>query len=295
MIKKSLIYLQNFFDFDKILLNKLSKKDIIEYYRLNHIAYNIIHDKRFIHMWFTENNKKFQKTDLKNPLKYIDKYINKETKNILELACWRWSNSNELFKTHKNIHFTWIDLSKKQISYCNNKKTDTFVCDYHNLSTFKNNSLNLVFIIESLCYSDKKEKVFKEVFKTLKKGWKFIVIDWYSNIPNDKISNENKKALILTAKWMSLNKEEYYKDVVSYWQKSGFTLIEEYNKSMSVLPSMKRIKKRISRLSRFWKISKFIFKLMWNKIGNNFIAWYLMPELIEAWVATYMVSVFEKK
>jgi hypothetical protein len=94
---------------------------------------------------------------------------------------------------------------------------------------------------------------------------------------------------------MSLNKEEYYKDVVSYWQKSGFTLIEEYNKSMSVLPSMKRIKKRISRLSRFWKISKFIFKLMWNKIGNNFIAWYLMPELIEAWVATYMVSVFEKK
>lgn len=284
-----------YFDVKKIISKNFWLSWIRSYYKANQKCYSLIHDDRFIHMWFSQWWI-FKKEDLKTPLQYVKKYITAETKHVLELACWRWANSEYLYSHYPSISYYWLDLSKDQLSYAkaSTSKIEYRLWDYHNLSTFKRESMNIVFVIEALCYSEKKDMVCEEVKRVLKPGGKFIVIDGYTRDSLKNLSKEKKLAVLLTAKSMWIDKVESYKKFKSYAKSSWLKLIEERDKSLSVLPSMERLKHRTARMTKRKRLSWLLFKTMPDLIKNNYVAAQLMPELIRSKTTCYMVSVFEK-
>lgn len=229
-------------------------------------------------------------------MQYIKKYITTQTQCVLEIACWRWSNIEYLYNHDPSIRYYWLDLSKEQLSYAkaNMGGINYRLWDYHNLSMFERESMDIVFIIEALCYSEEKDKVCREVKRVLKPWWKFIVIDGYTRDSIKSLSKEKKLAVLLTTKSMSIDKVESYGEFKSHAKSSWLKLIEERDKSINVLPSMERLKHRTARITKRWVLSWLLMKIVPSVIKNNYIAAQLMPELMRSRITCYMVSVFEK-
>src|SRR4029079_544024 len=115
--------------------------------------------------------------------------------------------------------------------------------DYHDLSRYSPNSFDLLFEIEAVCYSLKKEKVLSEVHRVLKKSGKFILFDGYTDKPRSKMTKNELLACQLTEKAMAL---EIFEDYSSFKKKAlsaGFRVVSEENVSQFVVPTMRRFEK----------------------------------------------------
>lgn len=123
--------------------------------------------------------------------------------------------------------------------------------DYHNLSKFKNESFDVIFIIEALCHSLAKEKVLQEVYRILKKDGVFIVIDGYQGKEDISLSDDERLAINLAARGMAVIEPEFYADFIKKAKKEKFSVFNEENVSLYVLPTMRRFEKLVSRFFKF--------------------------------------------
>ncbi len=291
-MKHDLFFLASIIDLDQISSFITDGAAIQNYYWANQFAYSLVHDRKYLHMWFSLWGV-FHKSDLCEPLKKLSVFLPKQPWIILELACWRWHNSGYLYSHYPEHTYFWCDLSDEQLSYSPENGVVYTKGNFHDLSSFSSESCDVVFIIEALCHSSMKELVFKEVFRVLKPWWKFVVIDWYgwSKI----LSKDELKALELTAKWMCVYGVEPYLAVCDYAEWAWFELNYEEDVSLAVLPSMERLKRRTSWLWNLGMLSRNFFSFFPRVFSGNYVAAYLMPTLIVTWAAEYWFSVFEKK
>ena len=160
--------LREFFDFEKIVNLNADIKSIAKYYKVNVRFYSFLNNRQgFIHMAISQN-KKLTKEDYLGQIKIIERYINKNTKTVLELATGRGANSIYLANKYSKIQFVGIDLPNGHLNFAakNSKGLNNFKPeegDFHDLSKYPKKSFDIVFIIEALCHSNQKEKVIKQV------------------------------------------------------------------------------------------------------------------------------------
>lgn len=288
------------FDVDRIIKIKPSNALIANYYKINKLVYTIFHNRDFTHMGITRNGK-FSNDDYLEQANLVDKYIkNIKARHVLELATGRGASCVYLARKHPNIEFEAIDLPEGQIDYAlaKAKKLENFhprEGDYHDLSYYKPNSFDIVFIIEALCYSNNKQKVLSEVKRVLKKKGVFIVFDGYSGKPESLMTKEELLAKKLTEKSMLVSSFDYYPEFKRKLIKSGFIAIEEEDASVLVMPSLEKFE----TLAKIYFSLPFFFTELVNKIFpsafiNNAISGYLMPILTKLGVSKYMILVVAK-
>lgn len=293
-LSQKLKKLSELFDFNKVLLANTDIKSIARYYKVNKFSYSLFHSENFIHMGITRSGV-FKKEDLFEQVKIIEKFIDKRTKKTLELGTGRGANSIYLAKNHPDIEFIGIDLPKGQLQYAfkNGKDLRNFKPqegDFHNLSNFSEKSFNIVFVVESLCHSGNKEKVIKEVKKVLKKDGLFITIDAFTI--KDNLNKEELLSKRLVEKSMSVPAFENYNKFIDLLNKNMFKVVFEEDDSFEILPTLRRFEKDariLLSLPNF--LSKIILKVFPSEFTYNAIAGYLMPDLIESKIASYMVVV----
>src|SRR3989338_2696408 len=173
------------------------KRYIQTYYRLNRLTYTLLHTRTgLIHMGLSRDGI-YKEDDLLEMARIVEGYVSESgAKNILELATGRGANSLYLARRFSSATFYGIDISETQLSpafkYAQRVKNyHPALGDYHDLKRFNDATFDVVFILEALCYSMRKETVLREVHRVLKDGGLFIVFDGYSNKePHELTENE---------------------------------------------------------------------------------------------------------
>jgi sterol 24-C-methyltransferase len=277
-----------------LVKNRVSNKQIQEYYLTNHLAYLFFHNRHgFMHMGISKNGV-YRVEDLIRPLKIIDRYLKKaDAEKILELGPGNGSNSAYLAKKNKKSQFFGIDLSKKPLSkhklLTNYKQIKG---DFHNLSKFNDQSFDLVFAIETLCHSSSKNIVLKQVHRKLRQNGVLIILDGY--LYKDKLNATERLAKRLVEKSMAVDNFEHVNKIRRVIKQTGFQILKEDNLTKKVLPTMYRFEKIARYFYKFPLVTKVLVKIIPSKITYNAVAGLLMPTLLNQKVACYFIHVLKK-
>ncbi len=148
-------------------------------------------------------------------------------------------------------------------------------------------------MIEALCHSTDKNKVFTEAWRVLKTDGIFIVIDGYSE--KSQMTEDEKIALLLVVKGMALESFEYYDSIISKAKQNKFKVEFEEDVSKFVLPTMERFERKAAKFFRFSRLAKLAVKIFPKEFLYNTIAGYLSAILVKTGVCSYMITVFKKE
>ncbi len=254
MLEKKLEKMAKVVDLDYYINCYNDKEKIKQYYRSCYKMYNIFQSRTgCVHFVIKYDDKK---SNIYEQLDLISKYIDNRTKKVLEIGCGQGSNIKYMAKKNKGINFLGVDLVGRKLETKNCKIVKG---DYHDLSNLSD--FDLVFAIETLCYSLKKEKVFEEVNKVLKEGGYFIIFDGYEAKSLEELDDVEKRALRLVASGMAVERIENIKD--NEIERLGFKLVETGDYSLNLLKNLKKFEKMSDLF--------FNYKLI-NKIGLNFLS-----------------------
>lgn len=294
-LKMHLDVIKKTFDVSKIINQEQKEKEIRNYYLINHLPYLLFHNRNgFMHMGLSKTAK-FKYDDLLEPLRIVDNYIKLTgAKNVLELGAGNGSDSIYLAGQNREIKFEGLDLSKNSLNKNKRINYKQEIGDYHDLSKYKDESFDIVFVIEALCHSLNKKRVLYEVYKKLKKGGLFIIFDGYYKKPLTDMSKNEKLAAYLTEKAMTVDKFENINDFDKTIKKTPFELVKKENFSLLILPSLKRFERMALAFFKYPVFTRIINKILPLDFTKNSIAGLLMPILIQRNVGCYYLHVLEK-
>lgn len=292
--------IKSLFDIDAFLAKSSDIEGIQDYYKKNVKAYKLLHDANgFVHMGLSKTGS-YNKHDTFAQADLIyNVIVNNSFKDVLELAGGMGSNSLYLSKKLPDVNFIVTDLPKGQfdpvhISKFAAKNLHAEFMDYHNLQKFTEKSFDLVFVIEALCHSENKPKVFEEVYRILKPNGLFVVFDGYATMPGGELPPDVQTLKQLLEKGMAVSSFETLESVKEYASKSHFTCTLEQDVTKQIIPTAKRYE-RLARnvLFRFNKLGKLLLRCFNDRFLSTAVSGYLMLDLILAGVFKYSINFFK--
>lgn len=225
-----------------------SKSKIINYYDNCEIDYRLLWnlDKSLaLHfgLWDSQVNNLNQALQRENEVLAKIAKIRK-TDYVLDAGCGVGGSSIYLSK-NIGCKVVGITLSPKQKSSATTnakqaglEKLIHFEIKDYTKTHFKNNSFDVVWAIESVCYADSKERFIKEAFRILKKGGRLVVADFFTT--KNKLNYRERKLMSGMAHGWALD---------SFESSSNFkNLIKKYFKNVSMLDVTKKVLPSAKRL-----------------------------------------------
>ena len=104
---------------------------------------------------------------------------------------------------------------------------------------FKNNSFDVVWAIESVCYANSKERFIKEAFRILKKEGRLVVADFFTT--KNELNIEERKLMSGMAHGWAVDSFESSSNFKKYLTKTNFNNISMFDVTKKVLPSAKKL------------------------------------------------------
>lgn len=276
--------LSKIFDLDGILERRTANpKEIAKYYRKNRLAYRVFNNHEgFVHMGISEVDQLNSEDFYKQALIVGDAIHSISAKHVLELAPGKATTIKYLAKKYPKTQFVGLDLAKGQLKA---KKSDSNLSlrygDYHDLSSYKEGTIDLVYVIEALCHAYDKKLVIAEVSRVLRPGGLFVVIDgYYSKNPSTLNKNEKLACDLAAQSMMVTTRDQTYGQLKELLKDCGFSVKDEKNYSKNILPSLYRLEDMARRLIQKPKTAKVITLGAGEIVTANAIAGYLMPLLV---------------
>lgn len=176
--------IKNVFDLEHIQNLHPDNRYVQEYYRANRLAYSLFHTfSDNVHMGISRDGH-YKQDDLHEGARIVERYIVElGAGRVVELATGRGATSSYLAERFPDVTFHGIDFSPDQLDLALKKarKLRNYrpaLGDYHDLSRFEDDSVDIAFEIEAVCHSEDKQRVFQEVWRILKQGGGLCSIRW---------------------------------------------------------------------------------------------------------------------
>ena len=279
-IKARLKIIGTYFDLDSLLDEKTDKQAVAKYYRKSDFFYNLIHARgeNSIHLGLSEDGF-YHKEDFLRQAQFVETLLDKPSMDILEVGAGKLINTKYLAKKFPNHHFTALDIPNRNFLKNRAPKNVKLVeGDYNDLSIFPEQSFDIVFGVETICYAESKEKVIGEIAKVLKPGGKLVIFDGYEPKEHKDMSEFEKRTAAI--KWASMrvtSKDHYIGDTRKYLEAHQYTDIEIADLTEQVKPTLRRLE----RFSCYYFMHPKMIERMRNRISQdvtmNSIAGWLMP------------------
>lgn len=296
-LEKKLKKIRKVFIDSEILSINPDLESVKKYYKVNQLAYSLLHTlSDRIYMGVSRDGK-YRAEDLLEAAKTVQKYIEQSNAvKVLELATGRGANSYWLAKRNPNVSFQGVDISDGQLYFARKKssKLNNYFPksgDYHDLSSFEENSFDVCFVVEALCYSTDKGKVLSEVSRVLKEGGIMVIFDGYLGVKRNDLSRDGEIVAKMTEVGMAVTEFEGYSSFFEKISKSPFSVVHEEDVSTYVLPTMRRFERLAKAYYKFPIVAKVLKRLLPSEFIYNSLSGYLMPTLIEKGIAKYMITV----
>jgi ubiquinone/menaquinone biosynthesis C-methylase UbiE len=295
------VWLRSKVNFDFIFeKDTFSDDDIVRYYKKNkYLFYRLVGSKNGeMHIDISDDG--IHRRGVKYQ-EYHEEKISEilkddpQIKNVLELGSGQGANMAYLAKRHPDVKFTGIDLyptlDKK------NKKYDITLIqgDYHDLGMFEDSSFDMVYAVETLCYSQNKDQVFKEVNRVLKPDGLFIIYDAYLNKKRNELSEIEEVGAKLVESGYYLNQFEYVGNISRYIQNNGFEIVKAENMKNKVINHMKNYQARIKRYLKLGPLFTFFCKPFPKEVLGNIVPVYFMADTVEMDLSVYMSHILKNQ
>jgi tocopherol O-methyltransferase len=164
---------------------------------------------------------------------------------VLDAGCGVGGSSIFLAKKF-NCTTTGITLSEKQVACCRqnaNKHNITLQCSFERQNylktTFPDDTFDIIWAIESVCYAPSKLDFLKEAFRILKPGGKLVVADFYETREN-KAAEEIELLNKMSSSW-SIQNFAVADDFWNQMHLSGFTNSKHTDVTHHVNKSINRL------------------------------------------------------
>ncbi len=149
---------------------------------------------------------------------------------------------------------------------------------FSDLSAFDDGEFDLVFGIETVSYSDNKERVVSEIARVLSPGGKLILFDIYEPKPQSEMTDFEKRVSAITFATMRLPAEDQYiGDVKKYLARHQFSQIDTVDLTEKIVPSLARLERYSEYYFHHRLFLKTLKKVLPYDANINGIAGWLMP------------------
>ncbi len=282
------------FDIPSMLSGPQARPQIIHYYFINRLTLLFYNWDGFFHYGISRNGK-YEKGDHKAHAKILEAYVRQTSaKKVMELGSGLGPNIAFLASRNPRVAFDGVDLSNKPL-HRHAKLPNARFCfgDYHDLRQFEDNSYDIVFVIEALCYSTDKSRVLREVRKKLRDGGLFIVIDGYQRDRAKPLSSSEEAMWGLIAKSLACETIERVDVVEDYMQKE-FSVVVAQDLTERVWPSLFRFEP----LARFYfshpAFARAVNTFVPHDVVKNTVHILLLPISVQRQIGCYFIHVLQK-
>lgn len=295
-----LLYLQKYFDISNILsAQNYGKSVIADYYkksqRLFYRAFASRHG--FMHVGLSESNtyKKDAGYELYQ-LQFVQEAITGTVAaDVLEIGCGQCANLNILSLRFPEVHFYGIDLFPNVKNVHKARNVKIYQDDYHTISTVADQSMDIVFAIETICYSPNKAGVLNAVYKKLKGNSTFLLFDIFLGQPRKELEPIDELYLSVMERSYYLSPLEHHELFVREAEATGFTLCENKNLSILAMPYLIEIEQRMYRyLKTGGPLLKALLQLCPDAVSRSMPSGIMMRQMVEDGYLQYRLMRFRK-
>jgi cyclopropane fatty-acyl-phospholipid synthase-like methyltransferase len=225
-----------------------SKKDIERYYELSETHYRLhwnLEKSRSLHYGYWDDTTHNFHEALLNINNVIARHAT-ITKHDVALDAGCGVGGSAIWMA-KNIgcKVTGISLSKRQVSLATEsakkEKVDhlvTFLQKDYTATGFADNSFDVIWAIESVCYVKDKSEFLKEANRILKKGGRLVVVDIYKA---DVIEGRDADWMRRLAHGWAIEEHTTKEKFSRQLSETGFKIIDIEDASRAIMPSVKRL------------------------------------------------------
>ena len=268
-----------YYDLEKILEGKVNNEVVEKYYRYTEFFYNRLYSGGVgsMHIGLSDDGI-FKKEDFFKPAQYVGGLINNTSMRVLEVGAGQLINTKYLAKHFPQNQFTALDLPNRGFLKKRVPKNVTLrEGDYNDLSIFPENSFDIVFGVETICYSASKKHVMAEIFRVLKPGGKIVIIDAYNARPLSEMNDlEYKVAYLVWTTTRVYSKDMYIGDMGRYLEELHYEDIEVTDLTEKARPTLRRL----DRISCYYfmhpRFMKFLRRFLPDEVTMNLICGWLM-------------------
>jgi len=282
------------FELEKLINENQTHEKIKRYYQKSSWAYRFFNsNKGLIHFALSEDYY-VKPDDYYGLTKIIENEVSRNLpKKVLELAPGRGANSIYLAQKFPDVNFVGIDLGQKSLDQAKYVKNYTHKQgDYHDLSQFDDNSFDLVFVIEALCYSQEKHVVMFEVLKKLKKGGLFIIADGYR--VKESLSEKEDIVRKLIERGMALNEIENIEVIENSAKSAGYKIEQTLDVTEKIIPTAKKFEFLARGFFKLPLLAIFITKVFSEDFSKNSLSGLFLNAFLERGIAKYYVHILKK-
>ena len=271
---------------------KNSLDQIRSYFKINHWAYRHYHSKDgFMHFRISKNGC-FSDEDIYHQPDSISEFI-KDGDTVIELGCGQGANLIYLAHCHPKSKFLGFDLQpRKKIDMPEN--VTIYEQDYSSLSQIPDQSVDVVYAIETLVYCSDKEKVFREVWRVMKPGAVLIVYDYASKDRFETYDPQIQQAITLISKGGAAALIESLGEWNDHFTNCGFEIVRFTDYAENLLPDLKNLERHANRaMTRPW-LARLEFALLPDQFVSNIILGYLGYDACKSGIGAYPEWVLKK-
>ena len=162
------------------------------------------------------------------------------------------------------------------------------------MSEFKDNSVDMVYAIETLCYSQDVEHVMREIHRILKPNGICIIFDAYRNKPCSQYTYTEKLYIEAIEEGFCLDAFTYIDDFNNVVRRVGLS----FNKVIDLKPYtqgyLNNIFRRIQRYMRLGIGLKLFLKFLPSEVISGMLSGYLIRDSIKYNLTVYQLHVLSK-
>lgn len=268
-----------YYDLDALLEGKPDNEVTEKYYRYTEFFYNRIHSHGLgaMHLGLSDDGF-YKKEDYFKQAQFVESLIDNPSIRVLEVGGGQLINTKYLAKKFPQNQFTALDLPNRGFLKKRVPKNVTLVeGDYNDLSIFPENSFDIVFGVETICYAEDKKHVYGEIYKVLKPGGKLVIFDGYNMKSPDEMSDLEKRVAFLVWTTTRVNSRDMcIGEISKYLEDLHYKDVEVTDLSKEVRPTLRRL----DRLSGYYfmhpRFMKFLRKFIADEVTMNSICGWLM-------------------
>lgn len=226
----------------------MTKRQIIDYYDQTEIDYRLVwhlDSQMALHFGFWDQTTKNFNQALQRENEILSRLVKiKRSDKVLDAGCGVGGSAIYLAKKY-GLRVVGITLSRKQVIRAEDNAlkhkvdhlTQFKVMDFTRTS-FKNDTFDVIWAIESVCHAQSKEKFIKESFRILKKGGRLIVADGFALKKN---FTKKEQVMMKWLKGWGVDFLETTDNFKRFLLGVGFKKITYQNMTKNILPSSKRL------------------------------------------------------